>query len=324
MWVLLFNLSSKFYKKDYKLNIIVNDLSVSMNFSDNLYDFLVYLMEEVYIDNISDLQEKYKISEKVLQFFHKIGLLICSSDLLGKEAMWFHSIIQNPSITNFSNQVDPNNLDVIYKNIPNYFYNSFDKNNYLKYEKEIQKWTYFIQRTHSSRSLDFGFSSENTNLEKILMILRDLFLLNGNDGLFYWSWWWFYSVYPILVTKTNDIFVYDKYQEVFYHKRSFGVFGDMVKSYLYSEWNDFSQYDFHIILVSSYQGVFNKYGNRGYRYIQMEAWAIWGLLRQMLWTYKIGQLEVQWYNDIKLLELLKTHVQLRTNSIMLLHTLACK
>ena len=125
MWILLFNLSSKFYKKDYKLNIIVNDLSVSMNFSDNLYDFLVYLMEEVYIDNISDLQEKYKISEKVLQFFHKIGLLICSSDLLGKEAMWFHSIIQNPSITNFPNQVDPNNLDVIYKNIPNYFYNSF-------------------------------------------------------------------------------------------------------------------------------------------------------------------------------------------------------
>ncbi len=43
MWVLLFNLSSKFYKKDYKLNIIVNDLSVSMNFSDNLWNkFLWY------------------------------------------------------------------------------------------------------------------------------------------------------------------------------------------------------------------------------------------------------------------------------------------
>jgi len=99
MWVLLFNLSSKFYKKDYKLNIIVNDLSVSMNFSDNLYDFLVYL---IYLKDYQCILDWFKANNIDLWYFeyknlvnsvfHRKTVRVFSSWLL---PIYFWSVIPN-------------------------------------------------------------------------------------------------------------------------------------------------------------------------------------------------------------------------------------
>lgn len=185
------------------------------------------------------------------------------------------------------------------------------------------KISYKIQRTNSTRKNQPDSLSWHHALQDMLYIVRELFSFSWEKGLFYGSWGGFYSIFPILITNQNQIVIYDKYKDIFLWKTGNGVFKTLLKCYLYTEGNDFSLFPFHIILASAYEGVLNKYGNRGYRYLQMEAGAIGTLIRQMCGNMKIPQLEVQGYEDKKIWQLLKNYIDFQENKGLILHLIAC-
>ena len=315
---------TRFYKKGENLVIRLNTLELQIPFDQCLYDFLVEISEVITVSDVESLLKQYSISPKIILLFLKIGILLSPETQLGREALIFHKWIANPSFLNFSEQVDPKNLDKIYAQIPYYFYDCFDQKGFsiIKYDQQWNK-NYFIQRTKSTRKSSIDFSSRSYSLALFLKAIKNIFALSWESGLFFWSAWWFYSLFPVIVTNQNEIFIYDKYKNEFLIKRDSAVFEDFLSCYLYAEGTDFSLFSFHIVLVSSYVGCFNKYGNRGYRYIQMEAWAIWVLFRQICANIKIPQLEVQGYDDRKINQFLKKYINFNEDKGLVLHVIAC-
>ncbi len=325
MKVARYNLTTKFYIKDQKIVVAVNGLRIKIDYSDSIYNFLVALEENQIIEDVNIIVESYKINLKLIDLLYNIWVIINLDMGIWLESVRFHKIISNPSICTFPEQSLESYINSIYKNISSYFYDCFE---YYHNLERYNIWLYFsfdwIIKKYKSTRKSWGLEANSTiETDKILSLMNNIFSLKNWSNHLYGSGWWFYSIFPVVVCEDDFLFIYDKYNDSFVCKKSMGVYNEYIDSLIVDKWNDFSKYQFHIILVSAYDGVLRKYWNRWYKYIQMEAWAIGTLIRQFLCGENIPYLELQGFFDEKIADLLGSHLWVLKNKSLVCHTICC-
>lgn len=120
-----FNLTTKFYIKWNNIVLLVWSHKILIQYTQSFYDFLVYLQENICIDDIYIVSKNFSINNKLLDFRYELRVIITLNQWIWQESLWFDNVIKNPSLSSFIEQTNIEYINNIYHNIPNYFYESF-------------------------------------------------------------------------------------------------------------------------------------------------------------------------------------------------------
>lgn len=137
----------------------------------------------------------------------------------------------------------------------------------------------------------------------------------------YWSGWWMYSIFPVVITKNDTIELYDKSYDSRYQISQKWVFNSLTSSLVTTNDNNRDSYDSFVILTADTKHVFAKYGNRGYRHFFIEAGAIGQMIRLFSAQYNFWYLELQWFLDDKVLACIK-QANIDTTDLLVTHLIA--
>lgn len=138
-----------------------------------------------------------------------------------------------------------------------------------------------------------------------------------HDGhLLYWSWWWFYSVFQIIVTSDNLVIITDKYNNVMYQYNTPNIFELFKDSIIPMDWVNLDSYNAIIILISDTSLLFKKYWNKWYHFLLLESGAISLLFR--LFFSERWYLELWGYNYNEILNKIKIFF-IDTETLMITH-----
>ena len=302
------------------LNIFVESKRLIIPSQESLNNLLIDLIEKFSSISIDEVVLKYKIPKKLVLLLIKLNVLISIDNWDWPESKLFHNITKNPSSTLLTQQVDEQYINKIYQNIPWYFYDSLWNFTRKKYQfntidldnKLVVKHTNSCRREITSNSLI-------DKKAEILSLTQYIFSINWGQHL-YGSAWWFYNIYPLLIFNDDSFFCFDRYKKYFYNWMNKWVFEQFFKCFIPSNFNDFLRYQCYIIFLSCYKWFLFKYGNRWYKYIQMEAWSIATLFRQGCANLWIGQVEIQWYFDDKMFNII-SNLGINKDKTLLIHSM---
>ena len=313
-----YNILSKFYIKDDYIIVKNYSYKITIPYTPDIYNFLIYLEEYIYFDKI--IIHTYHISEKLITLLSKIDIIIIEEYNSWIESLWFDSIIQNPPIW-FKNITDKD-LWIIYENITHSFYQSFNKEEwhiYINYNNKIPLITLNSKCSSTRKKVN------NNTIEKdFILWVNDTIVWDWKKYVLYGSGWWFYSISSIIVNQNDYIYLFDKYKQIYFYRHIPWFFKDYTTNCLIpNNETNFQSYTSHVILFSVFRWVFQKYWNRWYRYIQIESWSIGCLWRQYMNHYNIPYLELQWFLEQNIYKLFKRYNIIDINKIIITHTIAC-
>ena len=310
----------RWYHNGNDLDIYVESKKITIPFQDSLNKLFTDFFEKFSSISIDEIISDYKIPKKLILLFIKLNIFISIDNCDWPEAKLFHDIAKNPSKTLLMEQMDEKYVAKIYENISWYFYDSlwgFSHKIYrfksINLDNKIS-----LKYTNSSRRETKSNTIKDKKTE-ILSLTKYIFSFNWESHL-YWSAWWFYNIYPILIFNDDSSFCFDKYKKCFYTWINKWIFKKISECFIPSDFNDFSRYQSYIIFLSCYKWVLSKYGNRWYKYIQMEAWAIATLFRQWCANLWIGQVEIQWYFDDKMFDII-SNLGIHKDKTLLIHSM---
>jgi hypothetical protein len=281
------------------------------------------LEEKVIITNISNVAARFWIHPKLLKIFFFLNIIISRTNDWGTEALRFDALAKNPSIVSPS-WLSQSELYSLYQAIPSSFLDSFTDHlwSFEKYSFKPIECRGDLQKYYSYRTIKD--IPPWISLEKMLSIMYTIFSWNAFEHHFYGSWGGFYSIFPIIIVNDNQLFLYSKDDNCFYTKHIHNIYSTYIKDCLIAnDLIDFSLYKYHIILVANFSLIFKKYGNRGYKYIQMEAGSIWTLCRLFFSNYNIPHVEIQGYLDNVLHSFLSQHLNMVREKTLVCHTICC-
>lgn len=225
------------------------------------------------------LIEKYKLSSRVVDLLIKLWVFICLENCAGPEARYFHAFVENPSSAYLPEQQEEKFIASLYQNLESFFFESLWKVkwwNVLTFSKNSDL-TFPFQPTHSTRR-KIGEQSSSQKKEILQMIAT--FCSSYQEKHYYGSWGGLYSLYPVLIFRSDEVYVFDRYQEYFYQNYLPWLHYDLATSFIATEQNYFEGYECYMVFLSAYEATLSKYSNRGYKYIQMEAGSLATLVRQ--------------------------------------------
>ena len=324
-----YNILSSFRRElDWKIIISNPAFSRNLIFWENhaLYSFLCRISRQIYfwVEDLEDIG----VSEKMLDLLILYWIVDVYHSCSGIETLSFHNSTKNPTI--LQEVADYDYITSIYAN--------------LGKESEQYLWAGFQKTFFSSNIIDFNISKKvfdsihSTRLsakesnrcwivdvKDILQLVFSKRKCDGNmDYFYFWSWGALNTVFPLLISRADEIFFYDKFSENCYVKTEKGIFQDIVKQWFVPSQTCFEEYEYYLFLFSDVKKVLEKYGNKAYRLIFLEAGQISFLLRLFSAYYDKNQLEVQWFYDDAILNILKKYNVFNFNmqkDILLLHTL---
>lgn len=310
----------KRYHNENSLNIFVDSKKITIPSQAALNNLFIDFIEKFSSISIDEIILNYKISEKLVLLLVKLNILISIDNCDWPESKVFHDMVKNPSSAILLEQLDEQYVTKIYQNISWYFYDSLWNFTQKKYEFEsmVLDDKLLLKYTSSSRR-DTDSNNFIDKKNEILSLTKYIFSVNWEQHI-YWSAWWFYNIYPILIFNDDSFFCFDKYVNYFYSWKNNKLFKQISECFIPSEFNYFHRYQCYIIFLSCYKWVLSKYGNRGYKYIQMEAWSIATLFRQWCANLWIGQVEIQWYFDDKMFDIV-SNLGISKDKTLLIHTM---
>jgi len=324
-----YNLLTKFFIKD-NLLIISNPThtkKLKIWYEKRFYNFLVFCENKIFI-TYKDIQ-KYNIPQWFIKILLHFNFLTKEKNNWW-EAIFYNEIEENPSKT--LNTLSKKEINILYKNIE-IGIGEFIDNWYQKIYQDIKELKIKIDETalsqlHSERLEEDKWIFKQ---EDMISMIKTIFWKRKKEKLFniqrsffkFWSGGGLYSIFPIIITKNNDVIIYDHFNENFFIKRKQGIYDDFIKNVLIPCSINFSAYNYFVILTSQYTNVYHKYGNRWYRLLLLESWEISFMVRLLCWAKNKSHVEIQWFFDQELQNILDKGMNLLcTDRLLPLHILA--
>ena len=266
------------------------------------------------------LIEKYKLSSRVVDLLIKLWVFICLENCAGPEARYFHAFVENPSSAYLPEQQEEKFIASLYQNLEHFFSESLWEVKWWKllpFSKSFDL-NFSLHPTHSTRK---KIGEQRLSHQKEILQMITTLCSSYQDEHYYGSWGGLYSLYPVLIFKNDEVYVFDRYQECFYQNVIPWLHKELVSSFIATEQNYFEVYECYVVFLSAYQATLSKYSNRGYKYIQMEAGALATLIRQYTANLNIPQLEIQGYFDQVLMSILEQKLGINKEKTLLVHTM---
>lgn len=218
-----FNIFSSFrISKTDKIEVVNFCLSkkIVFNYDDSLYKFLSYISQHIFFSQ----QEltKYEISENIIRLlrYYKIVDYYHSSSWI--KAITFNQLTKNPNCL-------PESPDFDYID---YIYDTFDKGfenllwaNFEVFDNKPVDLTFSIsQKTFNdikSTRLQQTYSSQSSIdlIDIVNLVFQKRNLEQPETRFYFWSGGGLASIFPVIISKTDEVFIYDKFFETFYVKR---------------------------------------------------------------------------------------------------------
>lgn len=298
-----------------------------INITNNswLSKFLDYIWKHIFFWN--NEIKKFWMSKEMIDLLLTLNVVDYYDNISCIESFSFNQLTKNPNfLREKSNQ---KYIDHIYQN--------------LWHRIDVLLWSDFYAINKGPKKLLFSIKNavfdniKSTRLKRayksksnieILNIIRYIFSKRNNwneNNFYFWSWWWLYSIFPLIISKNDEVFVYDKFYQQYYTKKIKNIRQKILKNWFIECNTKFWAYDYIVFLISDTKNIGEKYGNKSYKLILLEAWQISFLFRLFCSNFDKAQLEIQWFYDDKILKILLDENILNKNKlkhIMLLHTLA--
>lgn len=266
------------------------------------------------------LIEEYKFSLRVVDLLIKLWVFICLENCSGPEARHFHALVENPSLAYLPEQQEELFVSSLYQNLENFFFESLWKVKWWEVStfSKNPDLIFSFQPTHSTRKKR---GEQRASQQKEILQMIATLCSSYQDEHYYGSWGGLYSLYPVLIFRNDETYIFDRYQECFYQNDIPWIHQEIVSSFIATEQNNFEAYECYVVFLSAYQATLSKYSNRGYKYIQMEAGALATLIRQYTANLNIPQLEIQGYFDQVLMSILEQKLGINKEKTLLVHTM---
>ncbi|MFA5748144.1 MAG: hypothetical protein WC872_03475 [Candidatus Absconditabacterales bacterium] len=327
--MLRYNILTKFFLKDNVL-IITNPTQskkIKIGYSKPYYDFFVFCEKQIFIGK-TDIKS-FNIPKGLLTILTYYNFFTEEKNT-GSETLFFNEITYNPSKTLTS--LSKKEMDTIYKKIEEGIPKNINKG-YKVHKKTIEEPEIKIDNStlntlHSERLTK---RKKTYNKEEILGIIKTIFgkreekkLFNIKRSFFkYGSGGGLYSIYPILITRYDEVIIYDHFRGKFFIKQKKGIYQNFIKKGLISSVMNYSSYNYFLILTSHYKEVFSKYGNKGYKLLFLECGEISFMFRLLCGEKKKPHVEIQGFYDKEIQDIISNQIGLQQgNEFLPLHILA--
>ena len=259
-----------------KIIFTLPNKKISISYTLALEKVLIEIRKNIWLNTWYILEQG--VSKNVLRFLiHHQILLDNTNSNVWWEALWFHTLSSNPNKLDHSlTQKEIGNIYKEYessrKKIPEYF-------------TEVSQDT---KKTITIENISrYSWSSRKRNIEwkKIEepYLQHAMFeITKRKDGKkSYGSWWGFYSVDQVVVTRDNQIYIWVWCTWKIYKASASWIFKDLSQWVLPDEHYTIDWYNAIVCLISNIVFPLMKYGNRWYRFALIESGAIWFLYREM-------------------------------------------
>lgn len=296
MWKI--NRLLKFYVKDNSiiLKIIWSNKILKIKFKENLYDFLVYIEENVFFD--LNAVKNYSIPDNLILLLEKENF-ISKTDQAWIETPFIHSFMKNNNL----NIIDDKWLEKIYSSYFNSVKEILNIDSLSLFDWEIEDLKFNLDERDFIKPKSVRLKNNDEisfmGLEDILSVIKFIFKkdYNNNFKSLYASWWWLYSIFPVYISRHDEVFVYDGFNDKFYYLFQKGIFDNLSQKWFINSsfWIDFSKYNWFILLLWNSNYVRKKYDNLWYILQLIEIWEIAYLLRLLSTKFDLKYLEVQWF-----------------------------
>lgn len=322
-----YNIFSSFrISKGDKIEVMNFCLSkkIILDYDDSLYKFLSHISQHIFFSQ----QEitKYEISENIIKLliYYKIVDYYHSSSWI--EAITFNQLTKNPNCC--QEKPDFEYINFIYKNFDKGFSEFLWSNFEILNKKLVDLNFSIVAKTFndikSTRLKESYKSNSDINIIEITNFIFKKRASPFENRFYFWSGGWLSSIFPIIISKNDEVFIYDKFSEKFYIKLVPDIRKLMENKWFVPCETNFGAYDYYVFLFSDTEKVFEKYWNKAYRLLFLEAWQISFLFRLFCSNFDKAQLEVQWFYDDIIMDILVQNDILnekKIKNLMVLHTL---
>ncbi len=301
---------------------------ISVPFSELTYSTLIELWQ-IYCFEKSEVESS--LGKHVVRLLLEVGFFISVQDgNSGVESWEAERYMHNPSPT-FTPLADAQ-LRSIYNSwelyIDSLWWTSLKEYEYMPVERENSKLNDYFENVCSTRFLKKEDLPEDINdiEQQGLALLKNIFSPNAQGHYKYGSWGGLYSIFPLCFTRQDVLYSYDHRKKKFFYKKIPWLYNWFIQNCLIGGAdNVFSMYNFFILLVADTRSVYKKYGNRGFKHFYLESWAIWALIRLFSAVAEYKQIELQWYREEPIYNVLEeSQFFTGLENIMITHLLALR
>jgi len=278
------------------LTVLDSQKKYVLSVKESVWKMLWEAILQVYVER--EMLKKYDIDEQMISVLCKIWVLIaCDRKTLhGVEANWFYSLTQQP------NKID---FDLSDEAISTVYEEAQQSRKQQCYYPLLNKQfvVYSIDHTGDWKQEDWPMrgSTRQTSLSNdktinpLLGYIQHHLLKKQWIHFPWWSAGWWYSVYGIVITQTDELFIFHPLQWIIRYASFHGIskaVADIIIPHPEYSWN---WYQTMLVLACDPSRCFKKYGNRWIRYLMMESGALWCLFRNAYSSR--WYLEVWWWYE---------------------------
>lgn len=287
------------------LTVLDGQKKYVLSVKESVWKMLCESMLQVYVER--EMLNKYDIEEQIISVLCRIWVFIaCDTKALhGVEANWFYSLTQQP------NKIDFDLSDVAISTLydkaeqarkQQLYYPSLNKKfeHYLTDHSGDWKQNDWAMRGSTRQT---SLSSDKT-IKPLLGYIQQYLLKKQWWHLPWWSAGWWYSVYGIVITQTDEVFVFHPLQWFLRHTSYPGITCAATDILIPHPEYSWEGYQAMLVLACDPSRCFKKYGNRGLRYLMMESGALWCLLRNAYASR--WYLEVWWWYEERFAKVMDT------------------
>lgn len=296
MWRYNFSIHCFFDSKNHQLTVLNWQQQLTLSVAEKVWDIICYVMKNVYIE--SELLKKYCIEEEIVTVLCTLWVLIaCNRNTLyWAEARWFFSLTQQPNKIDYD--LNDYAIGMIYQEAQQarkqqFYYPPLNTQFTLYSEDHTSDWKQWDWPMRGSTRQTSA--RKRKTIKPLLGYIQSHLLKKPWWHLPWWSAWWWYSVYGIVITQSDELFIVHplswNMRSASFPWVSKSVDGVIIPHPEYAwEW-----YTAMIVLACDPSRCFKKYGNRWLRYLMMESGALWCLLRNACASR--WYLEVWWWYE---------------------------
>lgn len=285
------------------LTVLDGQKKYVLSVKESVWKMLCQAMKQVYVDWA--LMKKYGIEAAIITMLTEIWVLIVYdwSVLTWTEAHWFYWISKQPN--KIDTDLSDESIGMLYQSAQH-----AKKQQCYYPQLSTQFSIYTADHAHDWKrdnwpmrwSTRQTWVSKTQNINQLLGYIQTSLLKQSWIHLPWGSAGWWYSVYGIIITQHDDVFVFHPLSWILWYA-SFPSISTQVATVLVPHPDySWSGYSAMMVLAGDPSRCLKKYGNRWLRYLMMESGALWCLLRNALASS--WYLEVWWWYEDRFVQVM--------------------